>query len=272
MWYVTYYGKVIVDCQRFKKLLLVPVGLHELWEGKMADDKMKLPRSSYEELSKIIQAYGKNEKPVGLAIITQLTGINNTGISANNAFLLAVEIVQGTTLKSPTPKGKALGHALEHEYQEEVTRAWRIIVVENDFLSKMVQAIGVRKGMDENQLVNHIAYSAGEAKSKPVLTGARTVIDILKYSGLVRQEGDRILPNPSIGSLLPIDHGQISSPENSTGENVGESQSNSNKIMTNDINGNKGVNIHIEVRINATPSDLDGLGEKLKQLIDEISK
>jgi hypothetical protein len=240
-------------------------------EDGMADDKMKLPRSSYEELRKIIKAYSKLTKPSNNDELAKLTGIGRTHVSANNAFLLAVDIIQGASQKSPTLKGKELGLALEHEIHEETMRAWRKVVEENDFLSKMVQAIGVRKGMEESQLENHIAYSAGETKSREVMTGARTVIDILRDSGLVRQEGDRILPNPASQVLIPLDQDQSISHKQATGEEDSISQESGDLSIKRASLEKKGVSVHIEVRINATPDDLDGLGERLKKLINDIS-
>jgi hypothetical protein len=231
--------------------------------GKMAEDKFKLPRSSYEELSKIIRAYGRTTKPSSLDEISKLTGINKTGVSANNAFLVNIGVIEGGNLKLPTEKGTQLALALEHEIPDEITKIWRKIVDENEFLNKMVQAVGVRKGMDVSHLENHIAFSAGESKSKEVMTGSRAVIDILRSSGLVKQDGEQILPNQTIKRTS----------DNAPSAELTEIVNNpvliasSNKKTLGDT-----VVLHIEVRVNVTASELDGLGEKLRELIKAVSE
>ena len=69
---------------------------------------------------------------------------------------------------------------------EQISSSWRDIVENSEFLNKMVLAVKIRKSMEVSSLESHIAYSAGEAKSKPVMTGSRAVIDILKVSGLIK--------------------------------------------------------------------------------------
>lgn len=223
----------------------------------MTEEKFKLPRSSYEELSKIIKAYGKSSKPANNEEISKLTGIGKTHISANNSFLLAVGIIEGGNLKSCTSKGNQIARALEHEIPEEIAKGWKVIIEENEFLNKMVQAVGVRKGMEISQLENHIAYSAGEVKSKPVLIGSRTIINILLVSGLVRLDGDKVLPIS--GYSPPIE------------SNTGTKDTVNILTKTKYDDGNV-VTIHIELRINASPSELDGLGEKINKLIKDLSQ
>lgn len=234
----------------------------------MADEKFKLPRSSYEELCKIIKAYGKVTKPSSNEDIDKLTGIGKTHISANNSFLLSIGIIEGGIGKIATSKGKELSLALEHEIPEEMIKAWRIIVGDNEFLSKMIQAIEVRKGMEESHLENHIAYSAGEVKSKEVTRGARTVIDILRGSGLVKQEGDQILPNYS--TKLNIDETPIIN-DFSIAQDRNIIQSSINTSTIKQPIEERGFSLHIEVRINVSAEELEGLGEKLKQLIETIA-
>jgi len=236
----------------------------------MADEKLKLPRSAYGELCRIIMAYGRINKPSSLEEITHRSGVHRSNVSANNAFLTVIGLIEGGKTKSMTPKGTRLAQALEHEIPDEIAKAWRIVVEENDFLSKMALAVQIRKGMEESQFEAHIAYSAGEAKSGAVMTGARAVIDILRASGLVKEEGDQILPTaetappsgpegdlvpqqtePQIGQLSPL---HITS-----------------RTLPSLAPKPAGLSLHIEVRIDVKPSELDGLGEKLKALIESIS-
>ena len=235
----------------------------------MAEDKLKLPRSSYDELVKIIRAYGRTKEGSN-DDIAQLSGIGRTRISANNAFLVGVEIVEGGRKKSPTPKGIELARDLEHESQEEISRAWKKIIEENDFLNKMVQAVSVRKGMEVSQLENHIAYSAGEAKSKEVMTGSRTVIDILRVSELVSENGDRVVPSVSLTKVV-ADPSTIARPIVTQDTVFQKTQEIAIQPVSSDKISPTGVSLHIEVRINANVDELVDLGEKLNLLIRSLS-
>ncbi|GAG75358.1 unnamed protein product, partial [marine sediment metagenome] len=149
----------------------------------MAEDKVKLPRSSYDELCKIIMAYGRINQPAQLTHIVSVTGMGKTAISANNSFLSTIGVIEGGKYKTATPSGRELATALEHEIPEEISLKWRDIVENNEFLNKMVLAVNIRKSMQVTSFESHIAYSAGETKSKQVMTGARAVIDILRLTG-----------------------------------------------------------------------------------------
>ena len=77
----------------------------------MAEDKFKLPRSSYEEICKIIKAYGRLSQPASLDEVAKLCAMNRTAISANNAFLANIEVIEGGQKKSATQKGRDLAQA-----------------------------------------------------------------------------------------------------------------------------------------------------------------
>jgi hypothetical protein len=225
----------------------------------MAKETVKLPRSSYEELGKVIQAYAKLEEAQGLDEVASLAGMNKTRVSDNNAFLSAVGLIEGGKKKLPTPICLELGHALQYGDSEEVAKKWALVVTESDFLKKILAAIGIRKGMEEGQLETHIAYTAGETKSDAVMTGARTVVDILRASGLVVEEGGQI---------------KLSSTESAAFEARPAStllvQTGSSGEKRTTTGGMADVSLVIELRINATPSELEGLGEKIRNLVESI--
>ena len=227
----------------------------------MSDEKFKLPRSSYEELIKIIQAYGNIDSPSTLVEIDQLAGVGTTNVSANNAFLLNVEIIEGKKSKAITQKGKKLALALEHNIIDEIGNAWNVIINDNNFLTKMIKAVSIRNGMEISQLMNHIAYSAGEVNSPKVLTGARAVVDILIKSKLLRDEGDIILPNDSIEKSTKSTEDVSTQIIPSTHQRI---EAKRDQLL-------HGVNLIIEIKINVEPEDFDGLGEKNKKLVNEIS-
>lgn len=234
-------------------------------------EKVKLPRSSYDELVKIIKAYARQEKPVLLSEINKITGMSVSGISANLAFLLNIGLIEGAQSKKATNLGAALGRALEHGLKEEITSLWEKVVKSSDFLSKMTAAVSIREGMETASLENHIAYSAGETKASYVATGARAVIEILKVSEVVIQEGDRIIPNKSQtknkSEEVSINNG------NSEIKNLEIGSDNSvNALSVRSVTTqSNGININIEIQIQATVDQIDDLGEKLASLIKKIN-
>ena len=232
----------------------------------MADDTVRLPRSSYEELTKIIRAYGEIADTADLNEVAQRSGVNRTTVSANNGFLTFLGVIQGGRSKRPTQEGQLLAAALEHEIAEEQERAWQRLIEGNEFLSKMLSAVRIRRGMEASSLASHIAYSAGAKKSSTSSTGARTVIDILRASGLVIEKDDRILPaQPTQPEIDPVEPESPSitaqSPQSVSVSPIGVAGSTP-----------PGITLNIELRIEASASDIDGLGPKIRQLLKEVSE
>jgi hypothetical protein len=233
----------------------------------MAEDKFKLPRSSYEEICKIIKAYGRLTEPASLDEVAQLCAMNRTAISANNAFLANIELIQGGKRKSATPKGSELARALEHELPDQIQERWARVVRDNEFLGKMAAAVKIRGKMDSSALESHIAYSAGEGKSAAVMTGARAVMDVLRAAGVVREhEGQLISTEIVTDDVKRIEQGslQIVVPTGRLTTQIG--------VPRGAVAQTTGVSLHVELRIDAKPSELDGLGEKIQQLLRELNK
>src|SRR5262245_15743916 len=106
----------------------------------MADAGFPLPVSSYKELVKIIQGYGRVGTEATLADVARLAVMNENTVSGNNAFLLAIGVIQGGKKKAITSLGADLARALEHEESlpEEAASKWRAVVDANDFLQNVI--------------------------------------------------------------------------------------------------------------------------------------
>lgn len=233
----------------------------------MAEDKFKLPRSSYEEICKIIRAYGRLEQPASLDEVAKLCAMNKTAISANNSFLTNIELIEGGKAKLATSKGSNLAKALEHEIPDQIQESWAHVVRENEFLVKMAAAVKIRGKMDSSALESHIAYSAGEAKSGPVRTGARAVIDMLRAAGVVRENEGQLVASETKTSSEEATQNSL---ESQTMLPMGKSVTQT--IIPLPVAQTTGAVLHIELRIDAKPSELDGLGEKIHQLLRELNK
>ncbi len=244
----------------------------------MADETFKLPDSSYDDLRKIIQAYGRFDRPQSLEEITKLSGVHRSTVSGNNGFLVSVGLVEGGRAKSPTLLGKKLARALEHDHAEEVQATWREVVAGNEFLSNMVAAVRIRNGMDAPTLQGHIAYSAGEPKTGRTATGSNTIIQILLTAGLIEDRDGRFVSTdaarkppepqqPPSREQEPPSFGTIPVPPREGGPPATGVQR-----QKTTPSGQQSISVHIEIRIDAKPSELDGLGAKLRRLLAEVSR
>ena len=239
-----------------------------IWRIKMREEKFKLPHASYDELCKIIKAYGHLNKPSSLNDVSQVSSLHTTIISRNAGFLIATEIITSGAKKEVTDKGREIYQALEHEIPEQIRKWWRTIIEECDFLTKILTAIKIRKGMDAATLEAHIAYSAGQPKKSQVMTGARTVIDIIRAAELITEADGKIVlaKHPDIfESKIPR--------ESNTVQDKTEAQDKLPLQVSNIKMHSQNVpfQINVQLKIDCKPNELGGLGAKLRNLIDELS-
>jgi len=230
----------------------------------MPDEKFKLPQSSYEELVRIIKTYGHVSLPASLEEVSRLSGMNTTMISRNAGFLTAIGVLESGVRKLPTPPGKELAQALEHGINDQITSWWRKIVCENDFFEKLLTAIKIRNGMDEDTLEAHIAYSAGQPKKKQFMTGARTVVDILHAAGLIIESDGKITTNVETTEVAA----------NHTKKDTRYGQETPAKAIQPHVElaiPGVEVSLNIQVNINCAPADLGEMSGKLKSLLKELS-
>lgn len=237
----------------------------------MPEEKFKLPSSSYEELSKIIKAYGHFSEPASLDEVSKFIGIHSTVISRNSGFLLEIEVLEPGSKKVLTQKGRELAQALEHEMPDEIRHWWRKIVIECEFIAKLVSAVKIRRGMDEATLISHIAYSAGQPKKPQYMTGARTIIDILRAAELIADQDGKFAITESVTTVVQRNTESEPSPlpaDTRHGEPVvlPVVSRNSAGAMSPEIN------INIEIKVSCEIGDLEALGAKLRKLMSELQE
>jgi len=235
----------------------------------MSEETFKLPGSSYEELCKIIQAYGKLTKPSTLEDVSHTVGIHVTNISRNNAFLFAVSIIEGGKTKSATILGKKLALALEFDKSKEISLAWCEIVKASEFLSKMLAAIRIRKTMDLATFQSHIAYSAGQSKNANTMAGAKAIIEILKNAELIIEKDGQLIP-----SNVSIETDERSQTENLIPSLLKRNQEADQTSIINvskTLDYSRNISINIQIRLNVKPEELDGLGSKVRKLFNELA-
>jgi hypothetical protein len=231
----------------------------------MAEETFRLPKSSYDELVKIIQAYGNSGQAVNLDEVARTAVMDTTIISRNNAFLMSVGIIEGGRAKGITGKGRPLAQALHYNVVEDIATQWREVVNANDFLQKMVTAVRIRGGMEESALQSHIAYSAGESKSPHVMAGAGAVVQILKVSGLVKEQDGKLIAGPPTTGVSFIKlAADLKQPEK-TGPSavVGVSA----ELVPQTSN----LGVSIQIQIQCTAAEIPDLAPKLRKMLKELS-
>ena len=231
----------------------------------MSDDRIKLPRSSYEELCKIAKAYGRLQKPASLDEVSHLCAMGKTVISANNAFLAIIGLIEGGKAKIATERGRSLAIALEHEIPDEIQSNWATVVRENEFLDKMASAVKIRGKMEGSALEAHIAYSAGEAKSGQVMTGARAVVDILRAAGVVREHDGQLVASGA--QSTPID---APAPKPHDLDEIRTKQSVTQVIAPRPSEYPTAVSVQVQLRIDAKPNELEGLGKRIRDMMRDL--
>lgn len=237
----------------------------------MADAEFSLPTSSYKELVKIVQSYGRIGTEASLLDVAKLAVMAETTVSGNNKFLVALGVVKGGKKKAITPLGAELATALEHEHdlKEEVSAKWRAVAEANDFLQKVVAAVRIRKSMDESSLESHVAYSAGQPKTPAVATGARTVVDILKVAGLLKEEGGNLVPATPEPRTIPETVEKSLSIADTSASDSPLSSAQGSYSRSARVGG---VQLNIDVRVQCTPQDLDELGHKLRKVLQDLNE
>ena len=238
----------------------------------MADEKFKLPGSSYEELVKIIKTYLPFDKPAGLVELSKTGSLHTTIISRNAGFLIGTDILGGGRDKQLTPKGRKLAQALDHQMKDDIRQHWRTIVTECDFLARVVTAVKIRDGMDETTLQAHIAYSAGQPKKGLVMTGARTVVDILRAAEVLEEQDGTLRIRGTLPEGVTVRKESEPKPVPlPTTDALTKSQI--PKVVSRSVSFEADaarVEININVAIDCKPESFDGLGRRIRQLIKDI--
>lgn len=230
-------------------------------------ETFKLPSSSYEELIKLFQAYANTKEGTALSLdeITQATGVPRTVVSKNNGFLVQIGLITEGNKKAATETGRALGRAYTSKITDEIERIWKEIIAEVDFLNRMLSAVRIRNGMDRSSFINHMIYSSGLKDAKESRAGAGALIEIFKSVGVLSETDGKltVLDEPSVVRTPDVSNAPAAELLHS--ETVV-------KQAVPVATLSAGNSIVINVNINCTPADIDGLGEKIAQLLHKLAE
>jgi len=227
------------------------------------EERYPLPGSSYRELSKIIQGYGSLREAGGPADVGKIIGTDQTNVSRNNGFLVAVGVVEGGKKKALTDGGRVLARALGHEMEEEVAAGWRNLLDGNEFVDKILSAVRIRKGMDRSSLQAHVSFTAGHPRKVAVTTGAGAVIDVLLAAGLLKDADGKL----TVVDSRAEDHPETAArPEPAQVINIRTPE-----VARTVVTQAAGVGVQIHIQVQCTPADLAELAPQLRQLLDALN-
>jgi hypothetical protein len=228
----------------------------------MAEAKFRLPRSSYDQIARIIQAYANFTNGAPLADVARVAVTDTETVSRNNGFLADVGLVAGGNRKALTDLGRDLARALEYDTREDVRRLWREVISETPFLRGVLSAVRIRRGMEVSTLQTHIAYSASLPKSARVMVGASCVIEILQVAELLREEDGTLIAVPA----EDVESRDVSISPESTPELTQETPTISRLVR--DVE----TTIQIQIQVQCSPDELEQVGQKLHDLLDELGR
>lgn len=134
----------------------------------------------------------------------------------------------------------------------------------SEFLKKVIAAVRIRKGMDEASLESHVAYSAGQPKTPAVATGAATVVNILKAAEVLKEESGTLVAAAPDSPSIPETVQKTLSISDSMFQSAAEQDLTTTRLG--------GVQLRIEVTVQCTPEQLDGLGQKLRRVIQDFNE
>lgn len=174
----------------------------------MSGEEIELPCASYELFTSIIKgfltAHG-DETPISTKKIASYVGRHHTIVSQNIKAIMFLGIAareKGYTYKL-TRKGADLAYSIEYNDQEGMAAAFRSLISENEFLKSLVFSVKSHGGISNSELRDEIGKRAKVTKKDVrATTGAQTVIDTLKASGLVREEDGNIITTERVEELL----------------------------------------------------------------------
>ena len=241
----------------------------------MAEEGFRLPGSGYEELVNIIVAYGTRDGASNPGDVGKLDPAHQASATRNNAFLTGIGVLRGGDKKLVTDRGRALARSLWRGTPEEARRQWREIVSTDEFLQNIVSAVKLRNGMTRHALLAYIANAARVPRNNPTMSGAAAVVEILKASGLLREDEGRLVANlgepPVPDDDLPEDF--QSDPDGEVGLTFSPTDDPVELSESISVDPPRGVEarVVIQVQVRCTADEVEELGPRLRKLLDDLA-
>lgn len=242
-------------------------------------DAFPLPRSGLKLLRLILIGYlhegGNERKAVGPTAVGAAVGLDPTVVSRNNAFLAAVSLIESAESRRwrLTSAGVETARAFEYDAQDELRGSLNDVLRANDFVQRVVAFIRSRGGIEEEQVVAHMARLAGARRASDFLTGARALLELMSLGGLIEADGQLVravsAPTRSASSEAEAERTVVvsSSARRARGSRVPPGAPAGD--------GEAGAVIRIDLQITAkdlaTDAAVDKLAARIQRLIQKLS-
>jgi hypothetical protein len=245
------------------------------------DRGLRLPDAGFDVIVRILKAYlaaakGQAGTPVKLDDVVRRAGGGRTQVSGQNAFLATLGIITGGHSKQLTPTGRRLGLAVDHPDTDEYVAAWRAAIEQSEDLGGIVDSVRVRMEMTTDALLSHIVLTAGVAKNNRSLTGARTVIEVLKAGGVLLEADGTFRAGPtSLGddpvSLVkdPARQQKPPEPDASAPEVPHAPPGSDSPALT--VARAPGVQVHIHVWLSLSDASAPDVAERVQALVEKLT-
>lgn len=193
-------------------------------------------------------------------------GLDPTLVSRNNAALAALGLLESGENRRwrLTDGGVTVARALEYEAQDEVRESLGEILRSNEYVQRVVTFVRGRGGVDEDQVVSHMARTAGVRRTSEFLTGARALLELMYAAGLVETDGDTVRV-PSRREPQPAERPE-KAPAVRYGGGIGYPVEEPQRATS-----------PVTLHLNLSPSDLktdaaaDELAARIKRLLDALA-
>jgi hypothetical protein len=240
----------------------------------MAEATLRLPVASFEQISRILHSYllaAKRQAGVATKLddVAQRAAMNKTAVSGNNAFLSSLGLIQGGNNKELTPLGLRAALTLDHPNTPEAREAWNAVIEASPDLERILDAVRIRKGMNEDALLSHIVLTAGVPKTARSLTGARTIVDLLEFGGVLQERDGTFTAIPTdVYDVLTVTGTNVPSVAEATEGPVATAGGAGRSAR---VGGAGGFTVNVHLWVNAKETDLEELADELKQFISRLA-
>ena len=176
--------------------------------GLHMTDVYKLPTSSYDELIKIIKAYGTGKVGVSVSLddLVKSSGMSRTIISKNNGFLVQAGLITEGNKKSPTEICKKLANSYVMNLQDQTRVLWRELIDQDEFITSMISMVGIKNKISKTELINHIVYSANCGNGPGYKAGAAALVEIMKLINAINEiDGEIVIGDTMTQETESID-------------------------------------------------------------------
>ncbi len=247
----------------------------------MAERGLRLPDAGFEVILRILKAYlaaARNQAGVSVRLddLVKRAGGSRSQISGQNAFLVSLGLISGGNAKELTELGRQVALAADSPDLPEWRQGWGEALEHSDDLVGVIDSVRIRREMTADDLISHIVLTAGVAKNSRSITGARTVIEVLKAAGSITE---------SDGTFRAADRAQTTEPSDWDSQrwhttveggrpqphDVDPPGPNKAPARPEAVPARQPVTIHIHVWINDSDDPTQDVGEKVKAIVDNLA-